>query len=208
MAGGVQHGHTIAPGQTLRFRWTGMHSVVQVAGWDGVRSTPRSDAGSTAAAPTNGGTYDWNVGGFSCGYRPGLYYFKDGAGGGGVTAVSLTEPEFEQDHFKPKPCSTLSDVAVYGGRYGTLSGRPGCTVHEVNNFQTEPHYDWVEPTFATRQGDLVLFRWTGYHSVVQVHDVTQDTLVGPGPSRVGRSATAPAARTISARTVHRRSAST
>ncbi|WP_437298568.1 hypothetical protein [Sorangium sp. So ce426] len=173
-------GHTIEPGQTLRFKWSGTHSVVQVADWDGTPIDASLGRRIDSGAPTNDGTFDWNVGGFACGYRPGLYYFKDGAGGGGVTAVSLTEPEFGQNHFDPKPCSTLSDVAAYGGRYASYAGREDCTIHEVNNFQTEPHHDWVDPTFAAQQGDLVLFRWTGYHSVVQVHDVTQDTLFGPG----------------------------
>lgn len=173
-------GHTIDPGQTLRFTWSGSHSVVQVADWEGTPIDPALGRRIDSGAPTANGSFDWNVGTFSCGYRPGLYYFKDGAGGGGVTAVSLTEPEYGQTHFDPKSCSKLADPAVYGGRYGSFATRPDCTFFEVNNFQTEPHYDWVDPTFAAQQGDPILFRWTGLHSVVQVHDVTQDTLVGPG----------------------------
>lgn len=173
-------GHTIHPGETLRFEWSGMHGVQQVADWDGTPVDPSLGRRIDSGAPTEGGSFAWNVGTFPCGYRPGLYYFADSAGGGGVTAVSLTEPELEQEHFDPKPCSTLSSPDVYGGRYAAYADRPGCTFYEVNNFQTEAHYDWVDPTFAARQGDLVLFRWTGYHSAVQVHDVLEDTLVGPG----------------------------
>ena len=82
--------------------------------------------------------------------------------------------------YAPKPCSTLSDPTTYGGRYAQYASRPGCTIFEVNNFQTETHFDWVSPIFTAKQGDLVLYRWTGIHNIVQVHDVTQDSLVPGG----------------------------
>lgn len=172
-------GNTVDIGATLRFEWQGRHNVVQVADWNGSQMDPGWELGIHSGEPSNDGTFDWNVGGFPCGYRPGLYYFADKESSG-VTAVSLTEPEFGQDHFDPKPCSELAKPEVYGGRYAVFADRPGCRVFEVNNFQTETHYDWVDPVFAARQGDIVVFRWTGYHNIVQVHDVHEDELFASG----------------------------
>jgi hypothetical protein len=127
----------------------------------------------------DGGSFDWNVGTFQCGYRPGLYFFADEDDpAGGVVAVSLTDTD--ASHYAPRPCSVLAEEGVYGGRYRDYADREGCTVFEVNNFQTETHFDWVQPIFTAKQGDLVVFRWTGTHNVVQVHDVTQDTLMPGG----------------------------
>ena len=74
----------------------------------------------------------------------------------------------------------MSNSSIYGGRYSQFASRPGCTIYEVNNFQTAAHFDWVQPNFNAKQGDLVLFRWTGIHNVVQVHDVTQDAPLSGG----------------------------
>ncbi len=61
-------------------------------------------------------------------------------------------------------------------------------MYEVNNFQTAAHFDWVPPIFVAQQGDLVVFRWTGEHNVVQVHDAGKDVgLPGGVRSSVGKT---------------------
>lgn len=180
-------GHAAREGDTVRFHWTGSHNVLQVATFEGqVAPTPKfGDAGWPNELKSGGkqqdGVFDWNVGSFPCGYRPGIYFFVDEDDpAGGIVSATLTVDEFNNDHYAPKPCSSLSDPAVYGGRYAAYATRPGCSIFEVNNFQTEAHFDWVQPIFTAKQGDLILFRWTGIHNVVQVHDVTQDAPVPGG----------------------------
>lgn len=183
----VNTGHGGAPGSTVHFHWSGLHNVLQVASFTGqdppvAKLADAGWAGEVRSGDKNqDGVFDWNVGAAPCGYRPGLYYFADeGNDAGGVVAFSLTDTD--GSHYAPKPCSRLSDPAVYGGAYAQYADRPGCMIYEVNNFQTEAHYDWVQPIFTAKQGDLILFRWTGLHNVVQVHDVTKDVLIAGGIS--------------------------
>jgi plastocyanin len=180
-------GHDAAEGQTVHFHWSGSHNVLQVASFVGQAPPlgPLSDAGwpleIKSGPKQENGAFDWHTGAFPCGYRPGIYFFVDEENpAGGVVSATLTVDEFNNDHYKPRPCSELSDPLMYGGRYAEYASRPGCTVYEVNNFQTVAHFDWVPATFAAKQGDLVVFRWTSEHNVVQVHDVTKDTLVPGG----------------------------
>lgn len=180
-------GHDAVEGQTVRFHWSGLHNVLQVATFDGqVPPTPQfGDAGWArqihSGAKQQDGSFDWDIGTYPCGYRPGIYFFVDEDDpAGGITSVTVTVPEFDNDHYEPRPCSVLADPLVYGGRYAQYADRPDCTVFEVNNFQTVAHFDWVDPVLTARQGDLILFRWTGEHNIVQVHDVDQDTPVPGG----------------------------
>ncbi|MEP7120471.1 MAG: hypothetical protein ABJE95_06170 [Byssovorax sp.] len=172
-------GHDLNEGETLRFHWPGSHNVLQVATFDGqIPPTPVfGDAGwpgeIKSGAPKADSGFDWNVGTFECGYRPGIYFFVDEDNPpGGIVSVSLTVEQ--NSHPLDTKCEDLVNPGAYGGRYGSYAGRAGRILHEVNNFQTEPHFDWVNPTFGATQGDLVLFRWTGIHNVIQVHDATQD----------------------------------
>jgi hypothetical protein len=183
----------VVEGATIHFHWTGTYDVLEVATFGGQTPplSPFADAmwptEVTSGPKTAGGTFDWNVGTYPCGYRPGLYYFvsQDDPTIGPIS-VSLTVPANGQDnnaHYAPVACSTLADANVYGGRYAAYATRT-CTVYEVNNFQTEAHYDWVPAIFTAHQGDLVLFRWTDTHNAIQVHDVLQDTPI-PGGFRSG-----------------------
>jgi hypothetical protein len=180
-------GHDSIAGQTVRFHWTGVHNVLQVATFEGqLPPTPKyGDAGwpeqIRSGDKQDGGVFEWHTGSYPCGYRPGIYFFVDQDDpAGGVVSVPVTVPEFDNDHYEPRPCTVLTDPLVYGGRYAKYADRPGCTVFEVNNFQTVAHYDWVDPVILAKQGDLILFRWTGEHNIVQVHDVLQDELVPGG----------------------------
>jgi hypothetical protein len=179
-------------GQGITFHWSsGSHNVVQVETWgDHYRpnpgfANPNYPRGIRSGNKTSSGNYVWNWGTFPCGYRPGLYYFVDeDNAAGGVVATAITVEEDRDNHFhQPKDCSTLANPDVYGGRYSAYATRSDCRVFEVNNFQTDTHFDWVPATFygkQARQGDLVLFRWTNLHNVVQVHDVRQDDPVPGG----------------------------
>ncbi|MFT3770246.1 MAG: hypothetical protein QM820_32865 [Minicystis sp.] len=178
-------GHDANEGDTVHFHWSGSHNVLQVATFEG-QASPTPVLGDAmwmneikSGPKASDGSFDWNTGTFPCGYRPGLYYFVDEENPqGGIVSVSLTVPEGSR--YAPQPCSALADPAVYGGRYAAYANRPDCMVYEVNNFQTEAHFDWVPPIFRAKQGDLIVFRWTGTHNIVQVHDVTQDALVPGG----------------------------
>jgi plastocyanin len=179
-------GHEAKPGDTVRFHWSsGSHNVLEGALFEG--NDPAIGAFADPAWPgeiRSGGktpsqSFDWDTGAFPCGYRPGEYYFLDeNDPTSGIVALDLTDTNGA--HYAPKACSKLSDPLVYNGRYAKFSARPNCMEYEVNNFQTGSHYDWVQPTFGVTQGDLVLFRWSGLHNVVQVHDVNQDALVAGG----------------------------
>jgi plastocyanin len=179
-------GHDAVEGDTVRFHWVGSHNVLQVATFEG-QVTPvgtYGDAGWDRELRSGDkkadGSFDWNVGTFPCGYRPGIYFFVDQDNpGAGITSATLTVKE-GGTHYAPRPCSALTDASFYGGRYAGYANRPGCTVFEVNNFQTQAHFDWVPPIFTLKQGDLIVFRWTGIHNVVQVHDVTKDAPVSGG----------------------------
>lgn len=179
-------------GQGIRFEWNaGSHNVLQIDSWSDHYhpspsfSDPKFPRGIRSGEKVGAARFDWSWGSFPCGYRPGLYYFVDeGSEASGIVATAITVEEDQKNHFhQPKECSTLADPEVYGGRYSAYATRADCHVFEVNNFQTEAHYDWVPATFYGRQakqGDLVLFRWTNFHNVVQVHDVRQDDPVPGG----------------------------
>ena len=175
-------GHDAVEGDTVHFHWTGSHNVLEVATFGGP-VPPTSTFGDakwpgeiTSGKKTNGGSFDWNLGDYECGYRPGIYFFVDeNDPQGGIVSVSYT---VDGTHFGPRPCSVLADD--YQGRHASFAGRKGCTTFEVNNFQTEAHFDWVQPIFTAKQGDVVVYRWTGEHNVVQVHDVTKDALIPGG----------------------------
>eukprot|EP01113_Clastostelium_recurvatum_P044635 TRINITY_DN7560_c0_g2_i1.p1 TRINITY_DN7560_c0_g2~~TRINITY_DN7560_c0_g2_i1.p1 ORF type:complete len:475 (-),score=59.74 TRINITY_DN7560_c0_g2_i1:40-1464(-) len=126
-------------------------------------------------------TFRWSVGSHYSGYRPGSYFFVDENNpAGGIVAIGLTYEESD-NLFPPQPCSRLaSGGAFYDGRYASYASRPGCTFYQVNNYQTEAHFDWVAPVFAMEHGDLVIFQWSNEHNVVQVHDVTSDVAIPGG----------------------------
>ena len=44
------------------------------------------------------------------------------------------------------------------GRYAAWAERPGCTVYEVNNFQTLTHFDWVPPVLEIGTPDCCSWR--------------------------------------------------
>jgi len=174
-------------GSTFDFHWTGNHNVLQVGTFKGQVAPlgPFADAKwprqLKSGAKTTSGKFSWHTGTFPCGYRPGIYFFVDEDNpAGGVVSATITTPENKYiDPAKPAECTVLGDPRspkFYGGRYASYAARPGCKLWEVDNFTTQAHFDWVPPTFAGQatQGDLVIFRWTGLHNVVQVHDVTQD----------------------------------
>jgi plastocyanin len=178
-------GHDAVPGDTVDFYWSGSHNVLQVASFTGQAPPmdPYSDAGwpqeLRSGDKQNNASFDWNVGTSPCGYRPGLYYFVDEDNpAGGVVSLSLTDTAASD--YAAQAASALATSSVYGGRYAQYASRSDATLYEVNNFQTETHYDWAPPIFTAKQGDLVLFRWTGMHNIVQVHDVTQDELFQGG----------------------------
>ena len=54
-------------------------------------------------------------------------------------------------YYAPRPCSALADKTVYGGRYRAYATRKDCTIFEVNNFQTQAHYDWLPDVFHKEQ---------------------------------------------------------
>jgi hypothetical protein len=179
----------IGENSTLHFHWTGSYNVLEVASFAG--QTPPLAAFADAmwatevksGAKVTGGTFDWNVGKYPCGYRPGLYYFvsQDDPTIGPIS-VSLTVPsngQYNNAEYPSVACSTLASSNVFGGRYGGYANR-NCTLYEVNNFQTEAHYDWVPAVATLQQGDLMVFRWTGSHNAIQVHDVFQDTPIAGG----------------------------
>jgi hypothetical protein len=175
-------GHDAAEGDTVHFHWSGSHNVLQVATFDGqVPPTPTLGDAKwpgeiSSGKKKNDGTFDWNLGDYECGYRPGIYFFVDEDNPpGGIVSVSYT---VDGIHFGSRSCSALA--GDYQGRHASFADRKGCTTYEVNNFQTEAHFDWVQPIFTAKQGDIVVYRWTGEHNVVQVHDVTQDKLVPGG----------------------------
>jgi len=182
-------GHDAVEGDTAHFHWGDgtPHNVLQVAQFEG-QSPPLDPFGDarwplqlSSGAKTATGVYDWNTGGYPCGYRPGLYYFVDeGNPAGGIVQVTYTTKDNPSALFKPKACSLLASPNNYQGRYADYAGRANCTEFEVNNFQTQAHFDWVPPTFGVTQGDLVLFRWSGLHNVVQVHDAASDKLISGG----------------------------
>jgi hypothetical protein len=176
----VNTGHESLPGDTVRFQWTGTHDVVQVASFAGQTPADASwPARLSSGAEQKDAAFDWNLGTFPCGYRPGLYYFVDeGDDLHAVIAISVTDTDGA--HYAQRSCKDLTGPGVYGGRYAGYAGRDGCTVFEVNNFQTATHYDWVQPALGAQQGDLILFRWTGSHNIVQVHDATLDVLFKNG----------------------------
>ncbi|HLT28681.1 MAG TPA: hypothetical protein VK013_01460 [Myxococcaceae bacterium] len=181
--------HFAQEGDTVRFVWDDgePHNVLQVAAFEGQDPPlgPYADAGWSqqlrSGEKTLKGSFDWNTGVPHCGYRPGIYFFVDEDNpAGGVVSVALTTREDPSPHFAPRPCSELTDTTRFNGRYADFADRSRCTLFEVNNFTTVAHFDWVLPTFAARQGDLVLFRWTGLHNVVQVHNVHEDRLIPGG----------------------------
>lgn len=181
--------HFAKEGDTVRFVWNDgkPHNVLQVKNFEGQDPpvAPYGDAQwplQIASGPkTVQGSFDWNTGTSPCGYRPGIYFFVDeGNPAGGIVSIALTTRENPSPQYVPKPCSALANPLHYNGRYAAYASRENCTLFEVNNFTTVAHYDWVEPTFAAKQGDLVLFRWTGLHNVVQVHNVNEDTLLPGG----------------------------
>lgn len=186
--------------QTLHFTWSDgkPHNILELPLWGG-QSAPLTEYANAdwpnelySGNASVGGTFDWNLGDFPCGWRPGLYYIADENNASTeITAIDLSVPEATSlgapaAYFVPKPCSELSSSNTYGGRYAYYANRPKCTQYEVNNFQTTSGYDFVAPTFAANQGDLVLVRWTGLHNVIQVHDQSQDEPftnggIGSGP---------------------------
>jgi hypothetical protein len=188
-------GHDGAEGSSLHFTWTGgSHNVVQIASWQDYWhpspsfANPNFPRGFVSGPKAASGDVYLNFGSFGCGYRPGIYFFvdEDDAATGIVSAAMTVTPDPSTNtaaYYAPQPCSALASPTVYGGRYAGYASRPGCTVFEVNNFQTEAHYDWLPDTFhmqGAKQGDVILFRWTGFHNVVQVHDVLQDLPVAGG----------------------------
>lgn len=182
-------GHRFYENQTVRFSWSGdtPHNVIQLPLWRG-QAAPLGKLDNagwplqlTSGAPSTHGTLDWHTGASPCGWRPGLYYLADErTPSTGITAVALTVPEFQNSHFERRSCRELADPKNFRARYASYASRPDCHVWEVNNFQTEDHYDWVPATFGAKQGDLVVFRWTGLHNVVQVHDQSKDQPVPGG----------------------------
>lgn len=182
-------GHDALEGQTVHFHWDdgAEHNVLQLPLWRG-QSAPLGTYDDAhwplelrSGDKSTSGIFDWNVGTSPCGWRPGLYYLADeGNPASGITALSLTVPEGQSHAFDARACATLTDPTNFRARYAAYASRPDCRVFEVNNFQTEAHYDWVPATFAATQGDLVVFRWTGLHNVVQTHDQSQDSPVQGG----------------------------
>ena len=179
-------GYTLLEGDSVHVSWSGgaPQNLFQIALWTSPETYPSWPTELYSGPATANGTFTWNTGTFPCGYRPGLYFLADGNPMGIAAAVSLTvDPAKGGSHYAAKPCSALADPAVYEGRYAKLASRPGCTQYEVNNFMTETHYDWLSGTgtsFGLKQGDLLLFRWSDEHNVVQVHDQSQDQPVPGG----------------------------
>ena len=188
-------GHDGPEGSSIHFHWSGgPHNVVQITSWldywhpSPSMMDPAFPRGFKSGAKADSGDLYLDFGAFGCGYRPGIYYFVDENNpAGGIVSASMTvtpDPVTQTAaYYAPQPCSALADKTVYGGRYWAYATRKGCTVFEVNNFQTLAHYDWLPDVFHAqqpKQGDLVLFRWTGFHSVVQVHDYLQDKPIPGG----------------------------
>ncbi len=187
IANGVKNdGYDLAEGDGMHVSWSGgaMENVFQIPLWTSPETDPAWPNELTSGPLAVSGTLSWNTGTFPCGYRPGLYFIGDGNPGGIAAAVSLTvDPMKGGDHYKDKPCAMLADPMVYEGRYAKYASRAGCTQYEVNNFMTETHYDWLSGTgtsFGLTQGDLLLFRWSNEHNVVQAHDQSLDEPVPGG----------------------------
>ncbi len=188
-------GHDGAEGSSIHFHWSGGgHNVVQVTSWldywhpGPTLTNPGFPRGFNSGAKADSGDLYLNFGAFNCGYRPGIYFFvdEDNPAGGIVSASMTVAPDPATNtaaYYAPQLCSSLADKSVYGGRYWAYATRKDCTIFEVNNFQTEAHYDWLPDVFhkeQPKQGDLILFRWTGFHNVVQVHDVLQEKPIPGG----------------------------
>lgn len=176
-------GHFATEGDTIHFHWDDQspHNVVQVAAFDVPYSDPKFTNELRSGDKTVKGTFDWNTGVSPCGYRPGIYFFIDENNpNGGIVSIALTTKDNPSPEFAKKPCSALTDPNNYRGRYAQLATRADCTQFEVNNFTTQAHFDWVLPTFGATQGDLLVFRWSGLHNVVQVHDAAKDVLIPGG----------------------------
>jgi hypothetical protein len=187
IANGVANdGYDLLEGDTARISWSGgaAQNAFQIALWTSPETDPGWPNELSSGPPAASGALAFNTGTFPCGYRPGLYFFADGNPEGIAAAVSLTvDPTKGGSHYAAKPCSMLADEAVYEGRYAKYATRSGCTQYEVNNFMTETHYDWLSGTgtsFGLTQGDLLLFRWSNEHNVVQAHDQSQDQPVAGG----------------------------
>jgi hypothetical protein len=187
IANGVANdGYDLLEGDSALVSWSGgpTQNVFQIALWTSPETDPGWQNELSSGPRAASGMLAWNTGTFPCGYRPGLYFLADGDPQGIAAAVSLTvDPTMGGSHYAAKPCSMLADTSVYEGRYAKYAGRVGCTQYEVNNFMTETHYDWLSgtgTTFDLTQGDLLLFRWSDEHNVVQAHDQSQDQPVPGG----------------------------
>lgn len=166
-------GPNVQDRDSVFFEWTGLHNVVQVEYWQNFSaySDPAYPhkwptaigSGAKSVSTTN---FLWTPSAQNC--RPGLYYFID-QDNPSMSVFSLNFVVTPINSWPDSACSSL------GGKY---SNRVNCTVREVTNFQTAG-YDWQTSngvdTVVARQGDLVRFRWSGIHNVIQVHDVHQDT---------------------------------
>ena len=187
IANGVKNdGYDLGEGDSMHIAWSGgaNQNVFQIPLWTSPETDPAWPNELTSGPLAASGMLSWNTGTFPCGYRPGLYFFADGNPVGIAAAVSLTvDPMKGGDHYDAKPCSMLADPMVYEGRYAKYASRAGCKQYEVNNFMTETHYDWLSGTgtsFDMTQGDLLLFRWSNEHNVVQAHDQSRDQPVSGG----------------------------
>ncbi len=187
IANGVSNdGYDLDEGDSATVTWSGgaAQNVFQIALWTSPETYPGWKNELYSGPPAASGMLTWNTGTFPCGYRPGLYFLADGDPQGIAAAVSLTvDPAKGGSHYAARPCSMLADPTVYEGRYAHYATRSGCTQYEVNNFMTETHYDWLSGTgtsFGLKQGDLLLFRWSNEHNVVQAHDQSQDQPVPGG----------------------------
>ena len=187
IANGVPNdGYDLLEGDSAHFAWSGgaPQNLFQIPLWTSPETSPGWPDELYSGAPAASGSFTWNTGTFPCGYRPGLYFFADGNPQGIAAAVSLTvEPTTGAGYYSAKPCSALAADTAYQGRYAQYASRPGCTQYEVNNFMTETHYDWLSGTgtsFDVKQGDLLLFRWSNEHNIVQAHDQSQDQPVPGG----------------------------
>jgi hypothetical protein len=187
IANGVANdGYDLLEGDSAHISWSGgaAQNVFQIALWTSPETYPGWPTELYSGPPAASGSLTFNTGTFPCGYRPGLYFFADGNPQGIAAAVSLTvDPAKGGSHYAAKACSMLADPTVYEGRYAKYATRSGCTQYEVNNFMTETHYDWLSGTgtsFDLKQGDLLLFRWSDEHNVVQAHDQSQDQPVPGG----------------------------
>lgn len=187
IAGGVKNdGYDLNEGDSASFAWNdgAAHAVFQLPLWTSPETDPGFPHELSSGPASKNGTFTWNSGTFPCGYRPGLYFVGDSNPVGIAAALSLTVPQATGTaYFSARACTTLGDPLVYEGRYGAYASRADCKIYEVNNFLTETHFDWLSGTgtsFGLLQGDLLLFRWSNEHNVVQVHDEGQDQPVPGG----------------------------